>query len=107
MVATAEDLLTTYGALPVANKYAENGLFYELHIFQHGPHGYALANDVTADGSSQVLNAAFSSWQDLSVEWLKKVFGQPEFVDKSTSKMGKYMADLGFSMPGASGGEFA
>lgn len=107
MVATAEDLLTTYGALPVANKYAELGLFYELHVFQHGPHGYALGNEVTADGSSQVLNAAFSTWQDLSVEWLKKVFGQPEFVDKSTSKMGQYMKDLGFAMPGAGGGEFA
>ena len=43
-----------------SNKYAENGLFYELHVFQHGPHGYSLANDVTADGSSQVINAAFS-----------------------------------------------
>jgi len=107
MVATAEDLLTTYGALPVANKYAENGLFYELHVFQHGPHGYSLANDVCADGSSQVLNTAFSTWLDLSVEWLKKVYGQPVFVDKSTSKIGKYMAELGFDMPGTSGGEFA
>jgi len=107
LFSTAEDLLTTYGALAVANKYAENELFYELHVFQHGPHGYALGNEVTADGSSQVLNAAFSTWQDMSVEWLKKVFGQPEFVDKSTSKMGKYMAELGFSIPGMDDGGFA
>lgn len=106
LVATAEDMLTPYGALAVVNQYAKLGLGYELHIFQHGPHGYALANEVTADGSSQVLNAAYSTWQDLSVEWLKKVYGQPEFVDKSTSKMGKYLAELGISMPGA-GGEFA
>lgn len=107
LVATAEDLLTPYGALAVANKYSELGLGYELHVFQHGPHGYALANEVTADGSSQVLNSAFSTWQDLSVEWVKKVFGQPEFLDKSTSKMGKYMAELGLKMPGVGGGEFA
>lgn len=107
MFATAEDLLTTYGALAVANKYAEHGLFYELHVFQHGPHGYALANDVTADGSSQVLNTSFSTWQDMSVEWIKKVFGQPEFQDKSTSKMGEYIRKLGFTMPGEKGGEFA
>lgn len=107
LFATAEDLLTTYGALAVANKYAENGLFYELHVFQHGPHGYSLANDVTADGSSQVINRAVASWQDLSAEWLKKVYVKPEFVDKSTSKMGKYLAELGIKMPGAGGGEFA
>lgn len=107
LVATAEDLLTTYGALPVANKYAELGLFYELHIFQHGPHGYSLANEVAADGSSQVLNSSFATWQDMSVEWLKKVFGEPVFVDKSTSKIGEYMKDLDIAMPDAKGAEFA
>ncbi len=107
LVATAEDMLTPYGALAVANKYSELGLNYELHIFQHGPHGYALANEVSADGSSQMLNSAYSTWQDLSVEWIKKVFGQPEFVDKSTSKMGKYMVDLGINLPGITDGGFA
>ena len=34
-------------------------LGYELHVFQHGPHGYSLANEVAADGSSQVLNQAY------------------------------------------------
>lgn len=101
LVATAEDPLTASGALTVANKYSQLGLGYELHVFQHGPHGYSLANEVAADGSSQVLNTAFATWQDLSVEWLKKTFGQPEFVDKSTSKMGKYMAELGINMPGS------
>ena len=108
LVSTAEDLLTPYGALAVANKYSSLGLGYELHVFQHGPHGYALANEVTADGSSQVLNDAYSCWQDLSVAWLKKVFGQPEFVDKSTSKMAKYLVELGVQIPGMNNnGDFA
>ena len=107
LVATAEDMLTPYGALAVANKYAQLGLGYELHIFQHGPHGYSLANEVCADGSSQVINTAFATWQELSTEWLKKVFGQPILVDKSTSKMGQYLKELGVQMPGAGGGEFA
>lgn len=107
LFATAEDLLTTYGALAVANKYAECGLCYELHVFQHGPHGYSLANEVAADGSLQVLNTSFATWVDMSVEWLKKGFGKPEFVDKSTSKMGKYLKELGIQLPNSDGGDFA
>lgn len=99
LVATAEDMLTNYGALPLVNAYAAKELHYELHIFQHGPHGYSLASDVTADGSTQMLNNVYSQWLDLSVQWLHKVFGQPQFVDKSTSKMGKYLQGLGVNMP--------
>ena len=98
LVSTAEDLLTRYGALLVANKYSDLGMNYELHVFQHGPHGYSLANEVCADGSSQVLNPAFAQWHELSVQWLLKVFGQPKFIDKSTSKMAGYLKDLGFDM---------
>ena len=103
LVSTAEDLLTNYGALLVANKYARLGLGYEMHVFQHGPHGYSLADETSADGSSQVLNPAYATWHSLSVEWMKKVYGQPQFVNESTSKMGKYLADLGISMPGQPG----
>ena len=100
LVATAEDMLTNYGALQVANAYAKLGLGYELHIFQHGPHGYSLADMTSADGSSQVLNDAYAVWPELSVEWIKKVYGQPEFQDVSTSKMGKYLAEMGITVPG-------
>ncbi len=107
LAATAEDMLTGFGALPVANAYSRLGKGYELHIFQFGPHGYALANEVTADGSSQVLDDAFAQWQDLSVKWLHCTFGRPQFVDKSTSKMGKYLKDLGIEMPGKKDAEYA
>ena len=104
MAATAEDMLTPYGALAVANRYSTLGKPYELHIFQHGPHGYSLATDVSADGSSQVLNPAFASWQDLSVKWLHKIFGEPQFVDKSTSRIAQEMAKLGMNVPGQTKG---
>lgn len=107
LAATAEDMLTTFGALPVAKKYSDLGMKYELHIFQFGPHGYSLANEVTADGSSQVIDPAFAQWQELSVMWLHRIFGRPEFVDKSTSKMMQYIKELGFGIPGQSGGEYA
>lgn len=107
IAATAEDMLTGYGALPLAKKYSDLGMKYELHIFQFGPHGYSLANEVTADGSSQVIDPSFAQWQELSVQWLHRIFGKPEFTDKSTSKMMGYLKDLGFLAPGSSGGEFA
>lgn len=107
IAATAEDLLTAYGALPVAKAYSDLGMKYELHIFQYGPHGYSLANEVTADGSSQVLDPAFAQWQELSVLWLHRTFGKPEFIDKSTSKMMKYMQELGFMPPAKNDGDFA
>ena len=107
LVATAEDALTGFGALPVAQKYSQLGLGYELHIFQHGPHGYSLADETSANGSSQVLNPAFAHWHDLSVSWLHKIFGAPVHVDKSTSMMAKYIADLGFTLPGQGGSDFA
>lgn len=108
MAATSEDMLTDLGALPVAQKYAALKKHYELHIFQYGPHGYALANEVSADGSSQVVDSAYAQWHELSVQWLHKTFGQPLLVDKSTSRMGKYLKELGLGMPGASdAGKFA
>ena len=100
LAATAEDMLTGYGALPVAQKYSRLGLGYELHIFQHGPHGYALADETSADGSSRYLNPAFAQWHDLSVQWLNRIFGAPTFVEKDLSRMAQHLTALGFSFPG-------
>ncbi len=100
ITATAEDMLTGFGALPVAQKYSQLGLGYELHIFQYGPHGYALADETSADGSSRYLNPAFAKWHGLSVQWLNKLFGEPTFDDKNLSRMAQHLAALGFDFPG-------
>ena len=105
LAASAEDGLSPFGALLVANTYSRLGKPYELHMFQHGPHGYSLADETTADGSSQVLNSSFAQWHQLSVDWLYRIFGENQFVDKSTSRMGKIMAEMGL-IPG-SGANFA
>ncbi len=97
IAATAQDVLTAHCTLPVVQAYSDLGLPYELHIFQYGPHGYALANETTADGSSRMIEPAFAQWQELSVQWLHKTFGQPTFVDKSTSKMAQILKDLGYT----------
>ena len=107
LAATAQDLLTNYGAMPIAQKYMELGIGYELHVFQYGPHGYSLADATTADGSFQVLDDAFAQWHDLSVKWLLRTFGKPEFHDRSTSKMAGIMREMGFISGESRGGEFA
>lgn len=101
LAATAEDMLTGFGALPVALKYTQLGLPYELHVFQHGPHGYSLGDVTSADGSSQMLNDAYAAWLDMSAAWIQKVFGEPEFVDRSTSKIAQYLKEAGITMPAA------
>jgi len=98
VVATAQDMLTSFGALPIAQKYCQLGIPYELHIFGHGPHGYSLANETTCDGSTRYLNDAFAQWKDLSVEWLHKLFGPLTYIDKDNSKMVKYLKELGINL---------
>lgn len=98
IMATAQDMLTGMGALPIAQKYCQLGLDYEIHIFQHGPHGYSLANETTSDGSSRYMNAAFAHWHELSVAWLHKTFGELKYVDKDNSKMVKHLKELGIRL---------
>lgn len=95
LMATAEDLLTGYGALPIAQKYSQLGIPYEVHIFAHGPHGYSVANETSCDGSSRYLNPAFAQWQGLCVEWIHKTFGPLTYEDKDNSKMRKYLIEMG------------
>jgi len=96
IAATAQDLLTPHGALPIAQKYSTYGTRYELHIFQYGPHGYALANEVTADGSSNNADSAFAQWHELSVQWLHRTLGKPLLGEKNTSMLVRHMKKLGF-----------
>lgn len=98
VAATCEDALTGYCTMALVNKYNSLGLKFELHIFQHGPHGYSLANETTSDGSTRYMNAAFSQWHGLSVEWLHKIFGPLTYIDKDNSKMMKYLKELGISL---------
>ena len=96
LAATAEDMLTAYGALPVAKADSDLGMPYELHVFQYGPHGYSLANEVSADGSEKNLDPAFAQWLELSVQWLHKTFGKLVFGDKSTHRMVQILKEMGY-----------
>ena len=106
LAATAEDMLTGFGALPVAKKYSDLGKPYELHVFQHGPHGYSVADETSADGSEEMLNPAFAQWHGLSVAWLHKIFGAPVHGQKNTKRMVQILKEMGIELPDMSGTNF-
>lgn len=98
MFTTGEDAMTRKMTLELAMAYEEQGILYEYHVFQKGPHGYSLADAACADGSSQVLNPHVAKWLDLSVEWLFSAFGEPKFEDVSTSRIMEAMKELGIDI---------
>ena len=99
MFTTAEDTLTRRSTLDLVMAYEEKGCLLEYHLFQKGPHGYSLANEACADGSSQVIDPHVEKWLDLSVEWIFSIFGQLEFRDISTSHIMDAIKELGIPLP--------
>jgi len=68
--ATADDpLVPATNALAYATGLAKQQLPYELHLFDHGPHGLALANLQTAWKPDANLPHA-AHWFELALEWL-------------------------------------
>lgn len=69
---TATDpIVPAHNALQFASALAAHNVPYELHIFDTGPHGLALANPVTAVDDS--LNAPHAQiWVDLALGWLER-----------------------------------
>lgn len=68
---TADDpLVPVQNSLYYLNALAKNGISFESHIFRHGPHGLALANQQTA-WKADADQPHVAHWLDLAVEWLQ------------------------------------
>jgi len=69
---TAEDQsLPVQHTIRMAHALADHGVPFELHIFEKGPHGLALA-DLASAGSETEINADVAKWVPLAGTWLKK-----------------------------------
>lgn len=80
---TAEDVLTKASPiLEFTKAYADSGRPFELHLYQHGEHGLALANHLTASGRKAMVQPQVEEWLDLSVKWIHRNFGEPVIEDK-------------------------
>ena len=80
---TAEDVIVT--APPVmrfATAYATAKRSFELHIYQYGEHGLALADHVTANERRAMAEPIAAGWLDASVAWIHRNFAPIELVDK-------------------------
>lgn len=54
----------------MANALAQNKIPFEMHIYPHGPHGIALANEITSKGSE---NKAIARWVSDAAAWSRTI----------------------------------
>ena len=60
-------------SLIMAEKLAASKVPFELHIFPHGPHGLALANEETSDGKAYFEVPGVTQWIDEAIEWASRL----------------------------------
>ena len=65
-----DDCVDVRNSLRFANALTEHGISYEMHIYPEGPHGIALANEVTAL-APHFIDKRIAEWTDLAVGWMK------------------------------------
>lgn len=70
----ADNAVPVENALMFASAMAKADRPFEMHIFQEGYHGLALANQATFNNEA-TLNQDFSKWVDLACTWLINLFG--------------------------------
>jgi acetyl esterase/lipase len=70
---STDQLVPVKNALLLADAYAEKGMPFELHIYPNGPHGMALANEITCMGSDAFVDPAMEKWIENAVTWSKKI----------------------------------
>ncbi len=76
IVHTANDqIVDVKGSLDLANAMTKQGITYEMHIYPDGPHGMALANEITWCGFPHWRDEAFAKWVEHAVYWAEK-FGR-------------------------------
>lgn len=67
-----DQIVPAHNALRFAAALARHQVPYELHIFEDGVHGLALADHVTAiPGQPQFVNPNYAVWVDLALNWLQ------------------------------------
>ncbi len=72
--ATADDnAVPIINSLRMAEVLDANGVSFEIHIYPHGPHGLALANEETCAGYPQMIHEDAAKWIELSVKWMKNL----------------------------------
>ncbi len=69
-----DDAVPVENVLLYAKALADNDIPFDLHIFQYGHHGLALANENTFN-EPRYINKDFYKWMDLCCKWLLNNLG--------------------------------
>ncbi len=56
-------------SLALGNAYAEAGVPFELHVYPNAPHGFSLANAITANGKPKYELPVVAEWLRMAAEW--------------------------------------
>lgn len=67
----ADNLVPVQHSLRMAHALADKKIPYELHIFEEGDHGFAVADQTSASAQSEI-NQDVQNWVILADKWLKK-----------------------------------
>lgn len=71
--ATREDaVVNVRDSISFALALEENEIPFEMHIFQNGPHGLSVANELSAVNPDQI-NPTAAQWVKLAEDWLKNL----------------------------------
>ena len=74
MAHTAEDaVVPVQNSLDLAAAYAREKVPFELHIYPKGPHGLALANQITSAGNLSREHAEFAKWIHMAAVWMDQM----------------------------------
>lgn len=74
---TAKDqAVPVENSLRMAQAYADADIPFELHIYPFGPHGLALANEVTARGKDEWIDPQAARWVDDSIVFFERLIKQ-------------------------------
>lgn len=68
-----DQIVDVRNSLCIANKYRENGLLFEMHVYPDAPHGFALGNAITKCGVEKWENASIAKWVEHAVAWAESV----------------------------------
>ena len=64
-----DDVVDVRNSLCLAQRYRENDLPFEMHIYPDGPHGVALGNKITRCNVAKWENPAIAKWVEQAAAW--------------------------------------
>lgn len=68
-----DEIVDVRNSLCLAEKYRENNLTFEMHIYPDAPHGVALGNEITGCGVEKWQNPAIAKWVEHAAAWAESL----------------------------------